>query len=242
MAEQEVIKHTKKVFKIWSSKEHSFWHKFQEFFIEIFIIVFAISLSIWFHNWSEHRSEQKQVKTFLLGLKHDIQEDMIQARESIDEYKKYDTFYTYMSRFSKDWKPKKDSLDLCVSNLNNNSELRPNKSRFTGFLSSGKIENIENDSLVIDVLYYYQEAIPQVKTSEGGWHENQGLLNNYLLHNTKNPEDNWSYWEAIATPEGRYFSKHLIAWSQLYERYNLLILKGQTIIKLIDEEYPNNKY
>src|SRR4051812_19152197 len=47
MAELEVVKHTKKVYKIWNSKEHSFWHKAKEFLIEIFIIVFAVSLSIW---------------------------------------------------------------------------------------------------------------------------------------------------------------------------------------------------
>jgi len=137
MAEQEVIKHTKKVFKIWGSKEHSIWHKVQEFLIEIFIIVFAISLSIWFHNWSEHRSEQKQVKTFLLGLKHDIGEDISETKSIIAKYKQDDTIYNYMSRFSKDWRPKKDSIDLCVSVLHSNYFLRPKISRFNGFFFFG---------------------------------------------------------------------------------------------------------
>jgi|GEM_PF-7082559 len=108
------------------------------------------------------------------------------------------------------------------------------------FFSSGKIENIENDSLVSSVLNYYQEVLQMVKTSEGGWADNQVLLNDYLLHNTKDPEDNWSYWEALAIPRGRYFSKHLIPWAQIYDRYNLLITKGQSIIDLIDKEYSNN--
>ena len=71
MAEQEVIKHTKKVYKIWGSKEHSFRQKVKEFFVEVFIIVFVITLSIWFHNRSEHSKEQEEVKHFLLGLKSD---------------------------------------------------------------------------------------------------------------------------------------------------------------------------
>ena len=241
MAEQEVIKHTKKVFKIWGSKEHTLWHKLQEFFIEIFIIVFAITLSIWFHNWSEHRSEQTQVKKFLIGLKHDLREDIKETKEIINEYKKYDTIYKYMSGFSRDWKPKKDSLGYCISMLNDNYNLRPNKSRFNGFLTAGKMVNIENDSLVSEILYYYQEVIPMVQSSEGGWLENQNLLNKYLLENTKNPEDNWSYWEALSTPKGRYFSKHLIPWNQVYERFNFLISKGESINHLIDEEYPESK-
>ena len=61
MAEEEVAKHTKKIYSIWNSKEHSFLHKLQEFFLEILIIVFAVTLSIWFHSWSEHKHEQKEV-------------------------------------------------------------------------------------------------------------------------------------------------------------------------------------
>ena len=46
MAEQEVIKHTKQVYKIWTSKTHSFWHKLKEFAIEIVIIVFAVGMTV----------------------------------------------------------------------------------------------------------------------------------------------------------------------------------------------------
>ena len=49
MAEQEVIKHTKKAYSIWGSKNSPF-HKIKEFVVEIFIIVFAITISIWFHK------------------------------------------------------------------------------------------------------------------------------------------------------------------------------------------------
>ena len=59
MAEQEIIKHTKKIFKAIGKENVTIWHKLKEFAIEIIIIVIAISLSIWFHNYSEHRKEQK---------------------------------------------------------------------------------------------------------------------------------------------------------------------------------------
>jgi hypothetical protein len=185
MAEQEVIKHTKKIFKTWKSKELSFWHKLQEFFIEIFIIVFAITLSIWFHSWSEHRTEQKQVKNFLLGLKHDINEDIEQTKIVMNEFKNFGQIYTYVSNFSPDKQPNKDSLANAVSQLNSNIFLRPNKNRFNGFLTSGKMNNIESDTLVSEILYYYQEALPQVQSSEGGWGNAQNALEDYLLNNTK---------------------------------------------------------
>ena len=59
MAEQEVIKHTKKIFKVWSNKEHILRHKLKEFLVEVFIIVFAVTISIWFHNRSEHAHQQE---------------------------------------------------------------------------------------------------------------------------------------------------------------------------------------
>ena len=93
MAEQEVIKHTKKVFNILGNKNSSFWHKLKDFVLEIFIIVFAISISIWFHNWSEHKKEQKTAKTFLIGLKGDIQADIIETEDILKTYDEYKLLY-----------------------------------------------------------------------------------------------------------------------------------------------------
>ncbi len=238
MAEQEVIKHTKKIVATLKSDKHSFWDKVREFITEIFIIVFAITLSIWFHSWSEHRSEQKQVKIFLLGLKHDINEDISQTKMVINDYKMYDTLYTYISHFSPVKQPNKDSIAYVVGLLNRNTFLRPNKNRFNGFLSAGKMNNIESDSLVTEILFYYQEALPQVQSSEGGWLKTQELLMDYLLNNTKDLNDCMSYWQPLASSKGKYLAKRLMPWAQIYDRYNNLIEKGQTIVSLIDKEYP----
>jgi len=94
MAEQEVVKRTKKVYKTWTDKELSFWHKVKEFLIEVFIIVFAISLSIWFHNSSEHAHQQEEVKQFLLGLKGDLSNDMVEMKTIKVPIKNRDTYLT----------------------------------------------------------------------------------------------------------------------------------------------------
>ena len=74
--QDELTKHGLKLYKTMADRKHSYGEKFKEILIEIGIIVFAVSLSIWFHNWSEHHHEQKEVKEFLLGLRHDLSDDI----------------------------------------------------------------------------------------------------------------------------------------------------------------------
>lgn len=82
MADQEIAKHTKKIWAVVRSP-HGFWHKVREMLLEIAIIVFAVSMSIWLHSVGEHRHEQAQVKSFLLGLKRDIQSDLVQVDDIV---------------------------------------------------------------------------------------------------------------------------------------------------------------
>jgi hypothetical protein len=74
--QDEVTKHTKKIYDTVKSRKHSFAEKLKEILIEICIIVFAVTLSIWLHSWSEHRHEQKEVSEFLKGLKEDLSNDI----------------------------------------------------------------------------------------------------------------------------------------------------------------------
>src|SRR6476660_3534227 len=97
MAEQEVIKHTKKIYKTWFSKEHSFWHKLGEFGVEILIIVFAVTISIWFHNWSEHAHQQAEVKEFLEGLKIDLLSDIDEMKGDKSSYEKQKRIFSYLA-------------------------------------------------------------------------------------------------------------------------------------------------
>ena len=50
MAEHEIIKHTKKAFKILKSSDMSLKNKLADILTEILIIVFAVSISIWLSN------------------------------------------------------------------------------------------------------------------------------------------------------------------------------------------------
>jgi hypothetical protein len=66
--QEEVTKHTRKIYQAMKNPDHSFWGKIREVTVEILIIVFAVTLSIWLHNWSDHREEQGFKSRGKLGL------------------------------------------------------------------------------------------------------------------------------------------------------------------------------
>ena len=241
MSEEEVIKHTKKAFKVWGEKKKSFWYRLKEFALEIFIIVFAITLSIWFHNWSEHRQEQAQVKTFLLGLEKDISADIDETKDILESYKFYDSVYRYLGNLNRNKKPDMDSLKKTIPQINSNTFLRPHESRFNGFLSAGKIMTIEDDSLSYAILAYYQEVIPRLKSSEAGWESLHNHLSEYLLDNVKDFDNYENIWEVLTTPKGKFLAKSLRPWGQLLERYRDIILTGNKIIATIHKLYPDSQ-
>jgi len=241
MAEQEIINHTKEALKVLENKELSLWEKAKDFILEVFIIVFAISLSIWFHNLSENNKEKQLAKTFLLGLKSDIQADIDETKELQGAYKKYTLLYTYLNSLDIHKAPNLDSLKLALQFINTNSYLRAHKSRFNGFLSAGKIMTIENDSLIQKILNYYQEVLPQIESSEKGWINNNASLNNYLVDNSKDYENPIEDFKVLTTSKGKYLTKSLIPWPQLLERYQNIITEGQEITSDISKMYPSNK-
>ena len=240
MAEQEVIKHTKKIVKLWGDKHSPFWHKLKDFVLEILIIVFAVSISIWFHNWSEHRNEQKVTRTFLLGLRDDIRADSSETMAILKTYKDFGLLYTYLSNLDPAKIPNRDSLKLALSYINTNAFLLAHKSRFDGFLSAGKIMTIEDDSLTQNILTYYEEVLPALKSSEDVWISANNLLNAYLIDNAKDLQSDMSKFQVLVTSKGKYLTNSLIPWTQLLERYQTVITEGNKIISTITGMYSAN--
>jgi hypothetical protein len=241
MAEQEVVKHTKKIVTIWGDKETTFWHKLKDFVLEILIIVFAVTISIWLHNWSEHSNEQKVTRTFLLGLKGDMQADIVETKDILETYKKFGVLYTYLSNLDQAKTPDKDSLRLAFSYIASTTFLRAHSSRFNGFLSAGKIMTIENDSLTQNILKYYEEVLPALKTSEDGWLTQNTLLYTYLIDNVKDFRSDDAKFQALVTPKAKYLTRSLVPWPQLLERYQAVITEGNEIISTISGMYADGK-
>jgi Family of unknown function (DUF6090) len=165
--QDEVTKHTRKIYQAMKNPEKSFWERVREVMIEIFIIVLAVTLSIWLHNWSDHREEQKQTDEFLAGLKVDLAKDVAQLEENRKTFLEEDTYFKFLLDI--DSSGAVDTVSERQINRRFEYQMRTthsNIARYEGFKSNGKIGTIENDSLKQAILAYYQQTIPAVHDIE----------------------------------------------------------------------------
>jgi hypothetical protein len=238
MAEDEIAKHSRKIYKTWFSKELTIWHKITEFLIEITIIVFAVSISIWFHNMSEHKKQQEEVKQFLAGLKADLHQDIKEMTNDKESYQKQGAIFTYLSRLKKDQPPNKDSLNENINWLFNTTALNPNDGRFQGFKSSGKIGTIEIDSLQNDIMDLYEEDIPALLHSTDSYIRIKTMFIDLLNKNSKRVTDSTdNRIDVIKTNESFNLCRSLSGPVQVIERYDQCIQLMEKIIAEIDREY-----
>lgn len=237
MAELEVAKHGKNVIHLMTKKEHGISHRIREIAIEIAIIVFAVSMSIWLHGLSEHRHQQQEVRTFLVGLKSDLKDDIDTLTNMQADYRKFDANYAYLAGLEAGKEPDWKKFDAAYAYMDANWYFFPNKSRFDGFMMSGKLNNIEDAANLNRILNLYQSILPQIRASEGGWATRQEKLRNYR-DNTLDGDSPREHYALLTSPKG----KRLLGWmattNQHYARYQQYIDACREIIKAIDEAYP----
>jgi hypothetical protein len=237
MAELEVAKHGKNVIQMAVNKEHGLAHRLKEIALEIAIIVFAVSISIWFHSLSEHRHEQKQVKTFLLGLKKDLQGDIGQFGFLAKDYHESDAQLAYLVALDPKGAPEGERFEKAYTWAQSNRYFLPVNSRFEGFKSSGKLINIEDGELLESILSLYQENHRVIQSSELGWANRQQRLRDYLdsaLDQGDSPEQRY---QALTRPNGKRLLRNMMAAGQLYQRYDSAAKLSEKIIQRIDALY-----
>lgn len=238
MADQEVIKHTKKVYKIWTSKEHGFWHKAKEFMLEIFIIVFAVSLSIWLHGLSEHAHQQKDVKAFLLGLRTDLKNDLKEMENDRATFVKSKASFRYLVNVKMNESINMDSVNKHSDFFFNSTGLLPNNGRFEGFKSSGKIGTIENKELQNEIMDLYQENIPVLITYTNHYSVQKQRFSDYFNTHSKRVTDSTSnLQELLHTNEAYNMAKDLARVGEIVRQYDRCMENINKINALIDQEY-----
>jgi hypothetical protein len=255
MAEQEVAKHTKKVYKVWASKEHSWQHKLQEFLIEILIIVFAVSLSIWFHSLSEKSHDRHEAKQYLEGLKKDLVLDIKEMRLDISFLTKQIDFFKYLVN-NRTQNINLDSignnfLSLGDTQYNNNITkttriftteiyLRPNISRFDALKYSGKMNIIENKELLDEIINLYEEKIPILVNSGQSLSDyRHATLYAYLESNRYlSDSNNAAFMQALKTDENlKYIFQRIIDRTPyLINLYNDVIQHNEKLVAMIEKE------
>lgn len=231
--QDEVLKHTKNIYKMANDPKITLREKVKEILIEIFIIVFAVTLSIGLHSWSEERHQQKDAQTFLIGLKDDLKNDISNLEDSkkaLDKTQKQISFVNGLTQKII------DSLKYNNQQINSGTNFIntiTNNGRYEGFKSSGKINTIESMELRNKILIYYQQTIPQIALIETAYEK---LTTRYvdLLINGKEDED-------INTTLLKKKTKIILAGIDNFLQYNQksyqnAIMEAREIIKEIGEE------
>lgn len=237
MAELEVAKHGKNVIHLMTKKEHGISHRLREIAIEVAIIVFAVSMSIWLHGLSEHHHKQQEVKTFLTGLKSDLESDIGQLEGTKSSYRGFDANHAYLAGLDPKDEPDWKKFDDAYEQLNVNWFFIPTKSRYDGFMMSGRLTNIEDDKLLTEILDLYQNQLQLIKLSEGGWSGRQNTLRAYI-NDSLEGDGPAERWHVVTAPKGKRLLKRMKTGEQLYERYQRYIDESKSIIKRIDAAYP----
>jgi hypothetical protein len=237
MAEEEIAKHTKRIYKTWFNKELSIWQKISEFLIEIIIIVFAVTISIWFHNRSEHHHQQEEVRIFLDGLKGDLTHDIKEMMDDRESYINQAKFYTYITRIKLKEIPRLDSLKKYQRWWFNTTSFDPNDGRFQGFKSAGKIGYIENDSLQNDIMDLYAEDIPALLSSSSMYIKIKlEILDLYFRSQKRLTDSTTNFLNFWTMDQVNNISGALADTDQVLERYNNCIRLMKRIIVEIDEK------
>lgn len=235
--QEEITKHTKKIYHTMKHEKITLGEKAKEVIIEISIIVFAITLSIWLHGWSEHRHQQEEVKKFLVGLKSDLNTTIESAKGAKMIYKKAEERYTFLSKLSLNHKPNTDSLSTYFKDYNLSPNFQSNPSRYEGFKSSGKIGLIENETLQQGILNFYQQDLPTYYTTTNAWNSYRHNLQDFVIDNlVKNENGTDNKIQVLTMPKAHNLCENLIPWPQLFERNETIINNATRLITEIDKE------
>lgn len=164
--QDEITKHSRKIFKSLRNGNSHTSEKIREVLVEICIIVFAVSISIWLHEWSAHRHQQKEAKEFLADLKEDLVDDVRNMQASHDSLASDLTKLKYLYRITT---RNVDSIMLATGAINFHSNVgttKLNTANYEGFKFSGKIEYLEDRGLKKKILKYYSDATPSLNEAE----------------------------------------------------------------------------
>ncbi|MES1181720.1 MAG: DUF6090 family protein [Flavobacterium sp.] len=231
--QEEIAKHTKKIFKSAGDSEKRIGERIREIALEIFIIVFAVTLSIWLHNWSEHRNQQREAREFLSDLKEDLGNDIISMQSAHDSLSKNLANFEFLNAITvknvDSTLKAKGSVDFHASV----GTTKISSGNYEGFKSSGKIGYLENKELKKDILKYYTDAIPSLIEAEKINATEILDISNFWADNADK-----EFVKIITSPKLKILLANLngTATSSL-KLYEDAISLAQAIIKKIDEDY-----
>lgn len=126
---------------------------------EIVLVVIGILLALQINTWNEERKDQKEAHKILLQLKTEFETNNDLVDSSIEFHRtRLNAVEGFIDGFVTTKNLDADSLKVLVSGLGSDWKYEPIKNIIESVISSGKINLIENDS-VIQAIRYWGTAI-----------------------------------------------------------------------------------
>jgi hypothetical protein len=239
MAEQEIINHAKAIYELSKDRGRKWQHKIKEVLSEILIIVFAVSISIWFHNWSESWKDRSEEKEFYIGLKKDLQADLVEMHGDRDGYKQEIVGVAYFELVGRGGPFALDSLNKYAGLVFGNTRISPRIGRFEALKGSGRLDIIRNKDLLIDISDLYQKDFPHVAMVNdyyNNWRTTSlsGFVIDHLLLDSVGNGTNWP--AVLRTPQMRMMIHQEEGMKDGADAYTVAINKAEQIVREIDKE------
>jgi hypothetical protein len=172
-------------------------------------------------------------------LKSDLKADIKQLDSAAKTYHDSDANYAYLSSLPPGSPPDVEKFESAYIRAYTNQYFIPTMSRFDGFKASGRLNNIEDEELLNDILELYQNKLPQIRYSEHGWATGQERLITYLDQTIDDGDDLARRYSLIVSPKGKRILKQAVTYPQLYARYGNFTELAQKIVKKIEAAYPD---
>jgi hypothetical protein len=240
MPEHDLTKHTKAIVNTIKDPGKSWKHKLGDILIDIAIIVFGITLSLMVERWRENAHEKVIEEKFLLGLRVDLQNDILQLKSDSASYYDLNNGWHYLRNAGIHKSIlNRDSLLKYTNTLTNTTEFLPNNSRFEALKGSGQLNVIENDSLQNLILDLYQNRIASLKltTSYITSFKTQQLLP-FLSKNMRyNADTTSNLQQLIEMPEMQNYLLFGGFGAEAMGRYHSIIDESEKIIEMINKQY-----
>ncbi len=231
---------TKKIFKKIKKNipENNLKKNILKFFTDVSVVVIGIMLSLWFNDMISNYNQQKEVKSFLLGLKKDFERDILEIRDDMIGYVNQGKTFRYISSLKKGEIASRDSIRKNQEGLFNFVGLLTNDGRYEGFKSAGKLGNISDYELQNDIVNFYQEDLRSLLMSTNGYIETKQKFINYLNENRIRVTDSTSNIKEVVSRDNMvYLAQKLASTDEILERYENCVKKMQKIIDRIKETY-----
>jgi hypothetical protein len=132
---------------------------------EIILVVIGILIALQINNWNEVQKQNRWETRFLTDLKNELKNDLSQLKRITDiQLAKGDNCQKVLDLISTKNPDNKSKIDSLYSlTQNSNPTFFPTTGVYDSGLSSGKIENIKNDSIKYMIMnlynHYYKRLV-----------------------------------------------------------------------------------